>query len=288
LGEAVAFQPFGYVFEIRSPLPPAAAAAAIRSRKKGWFHHADGARGWIVGPFVCLWLSAFDRYGPMLFARISGDDFGSKVAGRAGSDLNGIALLAGLLPLMAWLLYESVAAGDYTLKYLAITGGVILISPLAFWWSHKNRREAEPLVRFLEDTLTSSGRALRAKLATASVSRGLTLNVAGKAHDGRVTPDAIHDALLSVGAGGFVILAKSDEAYIQTALQGGGYILEMRDGDVQQHFRAVRRSGVAAGDQGAVFIFEEVRETLMAYAAEAPMPRFLMWERMHTPEAESR
>ncbi len=257
--------------------------AAIRSRKKGWFDPKNGARGWIVGPFICLWFSAFDQHGPMLFGRISRDNLGTTITGRAGSDLNGLALNTLLLPLLALLLYQMVSAGDYTAKQVFIIGGVILLSPLIFWWSHKDRREAEPLVRFLRDALTISGRTLRAKSASVTVSQAFTLSIGGENHAGPVTSDVIHDALVGVGVGNFVILELNPETYIQTAPRDGGYILEMRDGDNQRHFQAIRRSIVPseAGNANYIFTFEEVREAFMAYASEAPMPHFLIWDRKH-------
>jgi hypothetical protein len=34
-------------------------------------------------------------------------------------------------------------------------GGLTLGAPLAFWWAHKDRHQADPLVRFLEKTLAA-------------------------------------------------------------------------------------------------------------------------------------
>lgn len=286
VGEFVAFQPFGYRFEVRSPSAPSDLTATIRSRKKGWLDPKNGARGWIVGPFICLWFSAFNGYGPMLFGRISRDNLGTRITGRAGSDLNGLALSSVLLPLMALLLYQMVSAGDYTANQLIIIGGVILLSPLIFWWSHKDRREAEPLVRFLRDTVSISGRTLRAKSASVTVSKALILNVGGENRVGPVTAEAIHDALVGLGAGDFVILELGSETYIQTASRDGGYAIEMREGDNQRHFQAVRRSSASAAAVGAnvIFTLEEVLAAFMAYASEGPMPHFLMRERLHLAE----
>jgi hypothetical protein len=98
-----------------------------------------------------------------------------------------------------------------------------------------------------------------------------------------VTPEAIHEALLAVGAGDFVILEAGPETYIQTAWRDGGYILEKRDGDNQRHFRARRKAVDPRARSGSdnVFAFEEVHETFMAYASGAPMPHFVTWERTH-------
>lgn len=277
------FEPFGYSFEVKSPSQPSEVKAAIRSRKKGWFDPKNGPRGWILGPFICLWFSAFDRYGPMLLGRISRADLGSRITGRAGSDLNGLLLCFVLLTVMAFLLYQMVSAADYTTNQLVIIGGLILLSPLTFWWSHKDRREAEPLVRFLRDVITVSGQSLRAKAGSVTVSNAFNLNVSGEHREGPVTPEAIHDALLAVGAGDFVILESGPQIYIQTASRDGGYILEKRDGDNERHFQARRRAVVpiAPGASNDVFTFEEVREAFMAYASGATMPPFVTWERMH-------
>jgi hypothetical protein len=50
-----------------------------------------------------------------------------------------------------------------------ICGGLIQISLLMLWGSHKDRREAGPLVRFLEDAVTVSGPTLRKKSRAVTV-----------------------------------------------------------------------------------------------------------------------
>jgi hypothetical protein len=279
----VSFQPFGYRFEVKSPSRPSDVKAAIRSRMQGWFNPKNGARGWIAGPFMCLWFSAFDRYGPMLFGLISQDNLGTRVRGRAGSDLNGVIMFSLLIPLMAFLTIDLISEGSASIRQLLVISIIFLVGgPLIYWTAHKDRREAESLVRFLRDAVTISGRTLRAKSAGATISKAFTLNVSGENRAGHVTPDAIHDALLGVGEGDFVILELGPETYIQTASSDGGYILEMREGDDQRHFQATRRgvAPAAASGSNSIFTFEEAREAFMAYASEAPIPHFLMWKRM--------
>lgn len=280
----MAFQPFGYRFEVRSPTQSSELKAVIRSRKKQWFDPKDGARGWIVGPFICLWFSAFDRYGPMLFGRITRDGFETRIAGRAGSDLNGLAMICILLPFMAWLFHQTLADGGFTTKQILITIVGVMAVLFAFWTSHKFRRDADPLVRFLRDAVTTSGRTLRGMSTNITISEVLSLDVSGEIRRGPVTPDAIHDALLGIGSGDFVILASAPETYIQTAFRDGGYIIEKRDGDAQSHFRALRLMGPSARSSDPVFSFEEVRATFMAYASEAPTPPFLTWVSMQLPQ----
>lgn len=270
-----AFQPFGYAFEVRSRLPPAQAKAVLRSRLKDWFDTKPGARGWIVGPFMCLWFSALDRTGPMLLATVGRDDLGTRVAGRAGSDLNGVAVFVALMPLLAFALYQMVAAGDYTLGAVIVGGGLILLSPLILWLGHVERRRAEPLVRFVQDAVARAEGRGPARSAGATASGAMTLTAAGEDRPGP-TGEEIHDALLAVGDGDFAILAVDEDTYIQTAFRDGGYILERRDGSAGVHFQARRREGAG----GMILTFEEVREAFLAYAADAPSPVWLVWERM--------
>jgi hypothetical protein len=279
-GGGVAFQPFGYRFDIRSPSQPSELKAVIRSRKKRWFEPKDGARGWILGPFICLWFSAFDRYGPMLFGRIIRDGFGTRIKGRAGSDLNGLAMVCVLLPVMACLFYRVRADEAFTTKDIVIWGAFMAVPLLVFWTSHIFRRDAEPLVRFLHDAVTS-GPTLRGKSASTPISKAFSLDVGGENRKGPVTSDEIHEALLEAGEGDIVILGSAPETYIQTAFRDGGYIIERRDGDEQRHFRALRRAIPSASSSDSLFSFEEVRETFLAYVSDAAMPPFVIWEPMH-------
>jgi hypothetical protein len=215
----------------------------------------------------------------MLFGRIVQDGFGTRITGRAGSDLNGIALYSVWLPIMVLLVYQMISAGDYTYGQLAIFAGLILLSPLVFWASHKDRRQAEPLVRFLRDAIAVSERTLRKKSTVVRVSETVTLIVGGENRAGPVTSDTIHDALLGLGEGDFVVLEKGPETYMQTASRDGGYIIEMRDGDHQRHFQATRRGGALTYPK-ITFSFEEVLEACVAYSSDATPPHFLMWERL--------
>src|SRR5690606_32689805 len=107
----------------------------------------------IVGPFMCLWLSAFDRRGPMVLATVGRGDLGARVTGRAGSDLNGLAAYTLLMPVLAFCLYWIIAAGEYSLQTVIIISVVLLLSPVVLWGSHKDRHQADPLVRFVEEAV---------------------------------------------------------------------------------------------------------------------------------------
>lgn len=282
----MAFQPFGYRFDIKSQSAPSDVKAIIRSHKKDWFDPKKGARGWIAGPFICLWSSAFDRHGPMLFGRISRDNRGTRISGRAGSDLNGLAMFTILISVLLLAFCQTVFDGNFAFNDIAIIGILIALSPLVFWMSHKDRRAADPLVRFLRDNATGAGRSLRKKSTNIRISRPLSIYINGENDKNPATTDSIYDTLLGTGAGDFVVLALDSENYIQTASQGGGYILEMREGDHQRHYRAARRGTTSAlnGNSGYIFTFKEVLAAFMAYGSDAPMPGFVGWEPMQLPE----
>ena len=146
----MAFKPIRDRFELTTLLSAESVKNAIRSRKKGWFAAEGLPRGWIVGPFLCLWQSAFDRHGPMLFARIASDGFQTRIVGRAGSDLNGTALFLFLVPVMAWLTWKMVETGQGNAKIYVIMGVVFGLGlPLTLWLNSKDRQEAVPLVDFI-------------------------------------------------------------------------------------------------------------------------------------------
>ena len=280
----MAFEPFGYPFAISSPLSPSDLRKSIRTRSKGWFDTRDGARGWVVGPVICLWFSAFDRHGPMVLGWISRNTWGTRIVGRAGSDLNGLLLLGALTPFMAFCVFMlALTGGSRSLEGAVYVGGIfVLLSGIVLWSNHLFRREAEPLVRFLRDAATKANRSRQAQPPAGASFSGLVLAVNGEDHAGDVTPDIIHEALLEIGPDGFAVLASAPEIYLQTAWQDGGFIVEMRDGDEARHFRAARSGRpVEPKDRSRLtFTFEEVLAMFMAYASRTPMPASVAWEPM--------
>lgn len=276
-GQELGFQPFGYRFEISSNLPPAQAKAAIRSRKTSILDAKNGPRGWTAGPFICLWFSAFNRYGPMLFGLISADNFGSRVHGRAGSDLNGVLMFTLLIPLMAWLVFKMISEDQASGRQLLIIALVFLVGgPLMFWSAHKNRKDAEPLVRFLRKTLTQPAPRSRSTVGARNIHDGLRLILNGDCIEGPVTDDAIENAFMRVGNQDFLIVESGPEHYLQTASRDGRYILEVRSGP-DEHYQAIRNGKVVGERANAddTFTYEEVSTAIASYASGDPLPRFL-------------
>src|SRR3546814_20583514 len=77
-----------------------------------------------------------------------------------------------LIPFMIFIVYKLISQGTASFRQLLVIAVVFLLGgPLIYWLAHKGRREAEPLIRFLRDTLTVSGKTLRRKSNAAIISR---------------------------------------------------------------------------------------------------------------------
>ena len=271
----MSFQPFGYRFEVSSTLHPADAKTAIRSNKTNLFDSKNGARGWIAGPFICLWFSAFDRRGPMLFGRISANSVGTLINGRAGSDLNGVLMFTLLIPLMALLVFNMVSDGQASGRQLIVIAVVFLVGgPLIYWFAHKERKDAEPLVRFLRKALAQSGARSKATAGARKVQQGLRLILSGDYLEGPVTHEATQAALMRVGNRDFLIIESTPQDYLQIASRDGGYVLEVRRGDASKHYQAVRNS-VSDPARDDTLTYDEVSATLASYISGDKLPSFL-------------
>lgn len=264
----------------------AEAKAAICSKKTSIFDVKNGARGWVVGPFICLWFSAYDRYGPMLFGMISADNFGTRVHGRAGSDLNGIAMYTALIPLMAWIVFMMISEGQSTGGQLVLIAVMFLIGgPLIYWSAHKQRKDAEPLVRFLHKALTQSASRYKSTVSRHKIGEGMRLLLNGDYLQGPVTQEAIQNAFMRVGNQDFMIIETGPQHYMQTMCQDGEYILEVRTGGPDKHYRAVRNRTLPFDHSKSeeTFTYEEVSEAMDSHVAGVTLPSFLRLQPLNVP-----
>lgn len=272
------FQPFGFRFDVRSPSRPADVKATIRSRTRDWFDPKRGARGWICGPFICLWLSNFDRYGPMLFGTLTRDGMGTRIAGRAGSDLNGLVVTLLLLPVLAFMSVITLIATDPPRWNQSIVYGGLFLLLLSFlWFHHRDRGEAEPLVRFLQDTVTPGARVptLPGDISATPLLNGLVLHVDGEELEVPLSAQAVQDALLDIAHGGFIILSLAPENYIQTLADPGDGTFKIEFHPAPDtHFKAVRRER-----QGETnFAMDEVLAAFLAFGTGAKLPGMFDWK----------
>lgn len=279
----MAFQPFGYHVLIQSRMPLVDAKLAIKRRKKGWFDPKNGARGWILGPFICLWWSGINSQGPMMLGILTGDSRSSQLKARAGSDLNGTIWVTFLTIMILPILISQADQWPQNIQQFVLVGLVFGLGvPLTLWMASKDKREAEPLVKFMRDVLTPERKASRKARQSVSISKKLKIDLSGDVLKGRMTANRLHDSLLDVGPHGFLILSAAPDVYIQTAFKNGGYVIEERKGG-SMHFEALRADDDTASESipHNIFTFDEVYQTLLAFATDAPTPDFLRWQRMY-------
>jgi hypothetical protein len=269
----MAFEPFGYRFSVISAKRPEEAKRALRTGMKGWFETSNGPRGWIIGPVLCLWQSAFDRQGPMVLGLISSDNFGTRVQGRAGSDLNGVMWSAIVFPVLGVLLYKTLSENAVSATGAIVMAIVLLLSPTIFWFAHKDRRHAEPLVNFVRRALDEASPAPQRHHALhPGPYLPMELTVSGDGVAANATPQDIRNAVEAIQlTEGFLALSLSEEVYIQVAFSNGEFVLENREGSDQAHFAARKESGDP-------FAAEEIIAVLVNYLAGVPDIPGMRWE----------
>lgn len=224
----------------------------------------------------------------MLVGTLVDDGLACRIKGRAGSDLNGVAMFVAMLLLLIWLIYMSTSEGDPATGRLVLMVAIfvlLLLSPLILWLAHSDRKDAEPLIRFLRDVAGERAAPLRARPAQMPLLENLALRVSGELAPLPLNTDAIYDALLETGTNEFIVLERSAEKYLQTASRGGKFTIEMRDGDYLHHYQARRadRTQTKRRKLNFDFSFEETLDVVLAYATGNEMPNLIAWEKMDMP-----
>jgi len=275
----MAFEPFGYSFEVHSNFSLEEAKAAIRKKKQSWFDSISGPRGWVIGPFLCLWMSAFDRTGPMLIGTLRSDDRGSRIRGCAGSDLNGMAYLALMGAILLFAAIQMVRQDDPAIEKLGLYFGLPIAGILALmlWWAHKDRTQAEPLVHFLEQAL---GRAapqqpLRRRELQAR-GQALTLVIDDDKTISVPAAKDIYDLVEGLLARRceFGVLKRNEEEFMQTACSVGRLAIELRKGDARHHFHAVTTDG----QENQWIDKQTVADTLLSYVEGREREARVIWK----------
>lgn len=267
------FRPFGDSFEVYSPLKVEEAKSSIRKRLRPWFDLSKGARGWIAGPVICLWLSAVDQQGPSLLGIIRPDGSRSRLSGVAGLDLlGGLYALAFGAALVALLSFRP--AGD-----LISIGLVSAFIMLGLFLRHLFRNDAKPLVRFLESAVGQTSLA-RARIQATELPGGLQLTLNGVLEARPAQTDRLLFLIDSLTEGEFVILSRADGIYVQTACEVGGFLVEMRNGGPDSHLVVYRPDGEGVDAAMAV-------QLVLAWATEQPEPEGVAWRGLHAGTSEA-
>lgn len=237
----MAFQPFGFPFAVDSYLSPEQVRTAIRGKLKGWFDPKSGARGWVVGSYVCLWNGAFDRDGPMLFGKIGPSNFGSRISGRAGSDLGGATALVPVSLLLALVMAVQVPRNGLDGGHVVGISVYVLVCALVLWSKHVFRKEATSLIAFLERTVGPQKDRIEARPSLTHLDRqsypGIEFQIDGENQDAP-SPLAVGQAIVDLGSDSFVTIARADQDFIQALRQDELFILEWCDGSSERHFQA--------------------------------------------------
>lgn len=275
------FQPLGYRFEITSTLSLEKAKSRIRQKKKRWFDPQNGARGWIVGPFICLWQSALDRYGPMVVGIVRKDGLGSKVVGRAGADLNGTAMFILLAPFMAWATYKMVETGQGSLRAYVVIGAIFGLGlPLTLWINSANRREADALVHFVRKTLAPNNRSAPGSTPSQPLQSYSVRFFVNDEERAEVSADQLDEALSALSIGDFAVLEFAPQEYIQALSNADHYVLEKREGSAAQHFRAILPKGYLGEHQKYDASLAQLKDVMTAYLHRQTLGSDLNWKRV--------
>ena len=215
----------------------------------------------------------------MLIAWITADNFGTRVGGRAGSDLNGTALAVVVFPLLASLFYNSLRSGATSIGQTLVCAAVLVLGPTIFWFAHKDRRQAEPLVEFVRCALgVARPRARRVSVRSEPFLPMLLTVGTNPAEAVPATADAVCEAVAAIEADsdGFLILATENERYMQVASPDGVFVLEKREGSEANHFIAKH----AAGDSNSLSA-DEITEALLDYLEGRPSSPGIRWDRLY-------
>lgn len=154
----MSFRPFGFSFELRTPLDLTEVRRRVRDCKRSIVDPSDGPRGLVLGRLVWLWNSAWYSQGPMLVGWMSHDRQGCRLSGRSGSDLNGmlgITAAALFMPVVAFLDYRDGGSSPWLYVIVALT---VLAAIILLVAGSNDRREGLPLVTFLETAIGTGGR----------------------------------------------------------------------------------------------------------------------------------
>lgn len=179
---------------------------------------------------------------------------------------------------MVFLISQMKSEETPSLQSLLVMGMVFLVGgPLVYWSAHKERRAAEPLVRFLHNTLKPGGASF-SKSDRPRLLNAVTLSVNGESTSAPLSLDMIQDALLRTGTHDVVIVEKGPEHYLQTIGRDGGYVVELRQGSAAQHFMGKRRGTSPEWHDGDALTFDEAVAVFAAYGTGDPKPAVVSWE----------
>lgn len=236
------FWPFGYAFEIKTPMSPDQVKFKIREGLKPWFELRDGPRGFVLGPIIWLWLEYTPR-GPSLIALIDRESGETRVRGRAGFNIAAAFGLAGcVIGYAALIIFHP----DYRASTRAIFGFTCftIFSVLIIWSLHHLRNDANPLFRYLERRLGIRSTWFLADMDIDQLAlepeTDASFIVNGDVLQSKPNPQLLARTLKDLQSGDFAIIEFGPDHYMQTMLLHDRFVLEKRVGGPESHYRATR------------------------------------------------
>ncbi|MFB0612173.1 hypothetical protein [Aurantiacibacter poecillastricola] len=263
-------------FRIQSRLPPEQVRGLVKGAFVDWFEIREAPRGWIIGPLMCVWRTAFTNDNTV-YALILRAGWRTRVVGFSLSDVARPFFALCLLAIL-WGIWNQYAAGEMLLRGAILFSVIIgaLFTLLARWPMAKRE---PPSVRFLR-RLIEQDRAVSEEVEEVPLPtfecnpRALDLILSGMP-TGRVESAAdVISAFRKVedASEEFIILAASDEQFIQSAPMGDGFIVEWRDGSEDRHFTAR-----LAADREEELCAREALALLLTFAHDAAWPDSVIW-----------
>jgi hypothetical protein len=217
----------------------------------------------------------------MAFAWISSDRTGSRISGRAGSDLNGVLMTLILALLLVFVLIQMIAERAATLSQMFIIGGLVLVGvPLTLWVGHKDRREADPLVSFFRRVAKSQTGVEASSVNLSTKRHSIEVEVSGLHWASEISDKELFEALAGLAANDFIVLAKEDERYMQVASTPNAFVMEKREGNADLHFQAKLPKGEADGSADYDASLRRAFEALSAFTKGHQPDRDLDWKRL--------
>ena len=263
-------------------MSPSAVKAAIRSKKKGWFEAKDGPRGWIAGPYLCIWNSALQQLGPMVLARVSYRDGTTFIRGRAGSDLNGTLALIAWSVLVAMMVIGAFLQGQALDQFAFVVLLYVISAPLILWMANSDKREADPLVRFLRRSVGSPTPNSTQPEEDERSTIPVTLNIDGEVISQSPTPEALRSAIQELSVDGFIILERTPQSFMQVLSRKEDFQLEKREGSASRHFQVHLPKGRSADDPAYDRSEREVIAVMTCYLLGESPSGLLSWKQIET------
>lgn len=267
------FKPFGKSFQIDTRLTLEDVREAIYERQRNRFEPGSGPSSLVVGSLILLWMPSYGLGAqPQLICRVTASAQGSRIRGVMGFGI-----------LFAWTLAALFGgAAIFALLMGHITGmsalGAAFFPLLLF--AFNDTKSAEPLLRYLRNSLDLHAGALSVSASNAAFTDDLTLEVSDTPHRHPITPQTILDALLHLQEDGdaTLFLFRRGAGSLQATPDGTHFTLERRIEGEAGYQRAFRRGGATeASDR---LSRHEALAAYLAFAAGAPLPETIGWRQV--------